>query len=122
MDSYQIDNLSITVEKQGAREYSKVSYPIRYGCFSEINRRFERIEVTANFVLSDDLPLNHFASLSELVSNKSAFVPCKGGIYLSPLMDRQEKSGTQRRKLLKKFHEVKTHTSLPTFLYLIQRL
>jgi radical SAM superfamily enzyme YgiQ (UPF0313 family) len=88
----------------------------------EINRHYDRIEVTANFVLSEDMPFNHFASLSKLTSHKPDFFPLKGGIYLSPLMDRQEKSGAQRRNLLKKFHEVKIHTPLPTFLYLIQRL
>jgi hypothetical protein len=36
MESYQLEDLSITLEKRGAREFSKVSYPIRYGCFSEI--------------------------------------------------------------------------------------
>jgi hypothetical protein len=36
MDSYQIGDLNITLNKEGAREYSKVSYPIRYGVYSEI--------------------------------------------------------------------------------------
>ena len=36
MDSYQIGDLNITLNKEGAREYSKVSYPIRYGIYSEI--------------------------------------------------------------------------------------
>lgn len=31
-----IDNIEITLEKYGAREYTKVSYPLRYGRFSEI--------------------------------------------------------------------------------------
>ncbi len=31
-----IDNLHITIDKEGARAYSKVSYPLRYGRFSEI--------------------------------------------------------------------------------------
>ena len=36
MESFQIDNLIITPDKKGAREYSKVSYPLRYGSFAEI--------------------------------------------------------------------------------------
>ena len=36
MESYQFDGFSIILDKEGAREYSKVSYPIRYGRFAEI--------------------------------------------------------------------------------------
>ena len=36
MKSYQLDHLIITLDKEGSREFSKVSFPIRYGCFSEI--------------------------------------------------------------------------------------
>ena len=33
---YQVDDLIITLNREGAREFSKVSFPIRYGIFSEI--------------------------------------------------------------------------------------
>ena len=36
MESYQIDDLHIVVDKEGSREFSKVSYPLRYGRFAEI--------------------------------------------------------------------------------------
>lgn len=36
MESYQFDNLTITLNKEGSREFSKVSYPIRYGRYAEI--------------------------------------------------------------------------------------
>ena len=36
MKQFQIDALDITLEKEGAQSFSKVSYPIRYGRFSEI--------------------------------------------------------------------------------------
>ena len=36
MESYRLDDLEITVHKPGADRYTKVSYPIRYGKFSEI--------------------------------------------------------------------------------------
>ena len=36
MGSYQLDELYITPEKNGARAFSKVSFPIRYGRYSEI--------------------------------------------------------------------------------------
>jgi hypothetical protein len=36
MESYHFDDLSIILNKEGSREFSKVSYPIRYGRFAEI--------------------------------------------------------------------------------------
>lgn len=36
MKMFQFDGLDIALEKEGARSFSKVSYPIRYGRFSEI--------------------------------------------------------------------------------------
>ncbi len=39
METYQHDNFSITIKRRGANRFTKVSYPIRYGRFSEINTR-----------------------------------------------------------------------------------
>ena len=36
MESYRLSDLEITIDKQGADRYSKVTFPIRYGRFSEI--------------------------------------------------------------------------------------
>ena len=36
MHSYRLNDLEITIEKQGADRYTKASYPVRYGRFSEI--------------------------------------------------------------------------------------
>ncbi len=36
MEFYKIENLEITIGKEGANEFSKVSYPLRYGVYSEI--------------------------------------------------------------------------------------
>jgi hypothetical protein len=36
MESYQLDHLIITLNKEGSREFSKVSFPMRYGLFSEV--------------------------------------------------------------------------------------
>jgi len=36
MKSYQVDNLTITLDKEGSSEFLKVSYPIRCGRFAEI--------------------------------------------------------------------------------------
>lgn len=36
MESYQLDNLEITIDRKGAGRFTKASYPIRYGRFGEI--------------------------------------------------------------------------------------
>ena len=36
MEPYPIDDLIITLNREGARKFSKVSFPIRYGRYSEI--------------------------------------------------------------------------------------
>jgi hypothetical protein len=36
MDSYRLKDLKITIDKQGAKRYTKASYPVRYGRFCEI--------------------------------------------------------------------------------------
>jgi hypothetical protein len=36
VNAYRLNNLQITLDKQGAHRYTKVSYPIRYGRFCEI--------------------------------------------------------------------------------------
>ena len=39
MKSYTFNNFTVTLDKKGSSEYFKVSYPIRYGSFSEIKTR-----------------------------------------------------------------------------------
>ena len=36
MSTHKIDDLTIITKREGAREFSKVSYPLRYGRFAEI--------------------------------------------------------------------------------------
>ena len=36
MDSYQLNDLKITLNKQGANRFTKTSYPVRYGRFAEL--------------------------------------------------------------------------------------
>jgi radical SAM superfamily enzyme YgiQ (UPF0313 family) len=88
----------------------------------DVNRRYERIEVTANFVLGEDLPPSHLTSFLELTQNGLDRFYNKGSIYLSPLMNGEVQDGGRRRELLRRFNKVKMHSRLPTFLYLIQRL
>jgi len=88
----------------------------------DINRRYEKIEVTANFVFGGDLPQGHLFSLCELTRNRLSHFYNKGAIYLSPLIDGKNRKRETKREILRKFNEVKTLSRLPTFIYLIQRL
>jgi hypothetical protein len=88
----------------------------------DINRKYEKIEVTANFVFGGDLPQSHLPSCIELTREKLDCFYNKGAIYLSPLIDGKTKKRETKREMLKKFNEVKTLSRLPTFIYLIQRL
>ena len=88
----------------------------------EINRRYEKIEVTANFVFGNDLPLTHFDSLFNLLARRWAPSRHKGAFYLSPLMGGGIKERERRKELLRKFNQLKIESHLPTFIYLIQRL
>jgi hypothetical protein len=88
----------------------------------EVNRRYERIEVTANFVYGDDLPPGHLPSFLDLVRKKASHFHNKGTLYLSPLMDTENRRKGKKRELLRKFYKIKAQSPLPTFLYQIQRL
>jgi len=88
----------------------------------EINQRYEKIEVTANFVFGNDLPLTHFDSLFDLLARRWAPSRNKGAFYFSPLMEGGMRERGRRKDLLGKFNQLKMGSHLPTFLYLIQRL
>lgn len=51
MENHRLGDLDIVIEKWGSRDYAKVSYPLRYGCFSEIMAA----EVTCQFGLNGEL-------------------------------------------------------------------
>jgi hypothetical protein len=88
----------------------------------DVNRRYEKIEVTSNFVLGKDLPPGHLPSLLELTRDRLNLSPDKGAVYLSPLMEEGVRDKESKRELLKRFLKLKTQSRLPTFIYLIQRL
>jgi hypothetical protein len=82
-----------------------------------INRTYPNIEISANFVIGDDLPPAHLPSIGSMTRKHLAHFYSKGDIYLSPL----ENIGSKER-LLTAFNELKAANLLPTYLYLIQRL
>ena len=88
----------------------------------DINKRYEKIEVTANFLFGPELPLTHLPSLFDLTRERVDPLSPKGCIYFSPLIQEDGKQEGNRRALLRKFKAVKAQSPLPTYLYLIQRL
>lgn len=83
----------------------------------DINDRYRSVEITANFVIDDELPENHLPAFLELVREGLPRVKAKGCIYLSPL-----KFGQPSRSQLFGFNRLKVLSRVPTFLYIIQRL
>jgi len=87
----------------------------------EINRSYERVEVSANFVIGLDLPPSHLDSLLQLA--RPGGPPCgKGSLYISPIVRNGRTGRAKNRALLAQFWSIKAKGILPTFLYLIQRL
>ena len=83
----------------------------------DVNRNYHQIEITANFILEEQLPPDHYRSLIELVRTRLDRFYSKGALYLSPLNTSQK-----HRELIRQFVEIKNLSRLPTYLYLIQRL
>jgi hypothetical protein len=89
----------------------------------DINKRYSNIEVTANFVLDDKMPEGHIPSIINLTRNNLDHSYPKGAIYISPLASPKDKKAYVNRKaMLKMFNQIKRHSRLPAFIYLIERL
>jgi hypothetical protein len=83
----------------------------------EINKSYEHIEVTANFLVSETFPASHISSLLKHTGDLSGSHAGKGSIYISPL-----KGSAKNKEILAQFREIKQKSRIGTFLYLIQRL
>ncbi|MFH1154967.1 MAG: radical SAM protein [Pseudomonadota bacterium] len=83
----------------------------------EINQRFDRIEITANFIMDDNLPPGHYPAFLDLVRDSVPRPRTKGCVYLSPL-----RINNPSREVMFDFNRLKTLSRVPTFLYIIQRL
>lgn len=84
-----------------------------------INKKYGKIEITANFVYGDGLPKSHLPSFFDLVRKKLDRPSGKGTVYFSPLMNGD---GMEHRNIVRRFYKIKTQNPLPSYLYLIQRL
>ncbi len=83
----------------------------------DINARYASIEVTANFLLGTTFSQDHHTAIMALLSSLPKEAGNKGCVYLSPLVETQ-----RREEVLPMFHEIKKHSALPAYVYLIQRL
>jgi len=83
----------------------------------EVNGSYENIEITANFIMGEDLPKSHIPALVAHMGEAAKGAGSKGCIYISPLKGSRNKKG-----LLHQFRAIKQKSRIQTFLYLIQRL
>lgn len=83
----------------------------------DINDRFPTVEITANFIMDENLPDNHYSKILHLIREQQVHMKPKGSIYFSPLTFDQPS-----RSRLFAFHRLKIQSRLPTYLYIIQRL
>ena len=91
-----------------------------FGRILEINNRYEKVEMTSNFVFGDNLPEGHMQSFFNLMEKNFSHPFYKGTIYFSPLMD--IKNGGWKKNIKREFFKLKVRIPVPSFLYLIQRL
>ncbi len=111
-DQETLDRLGKGIAREGVeRAFAKIM---------DINRRYEQIEITSNFVFGDDLPDGHIKSFSRLIEKNFDHPFHKGSIYFSPLMN-AENTGW-KRSIKREFFKLKISIPVPSFLYLIQRL
>jgi hypothetical protein len=82
-----------------------------------INKMYNKVEISANFLYGADLPETHMPSILELTRNQLDHFYSKGTIYFSPL----ENIGSIQA-VKNKFTEFKMLCRLPVYIYLIQRL
>ena len=81
-----------------------------------INRDYQSVEITANFLLGEQFPAEHIRSLTELLEGALDRPVKKGAVYFSPLLESRNKE-----ELLKTYFEIKERSKLPAYIYLIQR-
>ncbi len=115
--------LNLGLESADQETLDRLGKPIRaervleaFSRLIEINRRYDRVEVTANWVIDPGLPHGHWETLGRLCRDFFPRYFDKGALYLSPL----RRGG--RRELLQRFQALKMKSRIPLYLYLIQRL
>ena len=82
-----------------------------------LNRTFENLEISANFLIGPALSEQHTRSILRFTRDGLNRFYNKGNIYLSPLNPEANKKAIQEQ-----FTHIKNQSRLPTHVYLIQRL
>lgn len=82
-----------------------------------VNATWDKVEVSANFLLGTPLSTEHGQALGEWLSRLPKDAGRRGCVYLSPLIEI-----LHREEVLPMFHEIKNVSVLPVYIYLIQRL
>ena len=116
--------INIGLESADQHTLDKIGKPLTEKLVQEafrysqaINDRFPSLEITANFIMDENLSDNHYKKILQLIREQQVHVKPKGTIYFSPLaFDRPS-----RRRLFE-FNRLKIQSRLPTYLYIIQRL
>ena len=116
--------INIGLESVDEQTLAGIDKPVRVSAIREafkkmleINREYDNMEVSANFLIGERLLPDHTRSLLELLGDVPDASGRKGAIYLSPLID-----NPIRGDLLDSFFEIKKMSRLPAYIYLIQRL
>ncbi len=108
-DQETLDRLGKPVTEAGIRE--------AFTRIQDINDRYLTIELSANFIMDERLPENHYPAFLQLVRDGLHRTKPKGSVYLSPL-----RIGRPSRSILFAFNRLKVLSRVPTYLYIIQRL
>ncbi len=116
--------INIGLESADAETLDKLGKPITpelvaesFSRIQDINNNYPTIEITANFLMDENLPKNHYPSIEKLIRDSQTHTRPKGTIYFSPLQFDQPS-----RKHLFTFNRLKIMSRFPTYLYIIQRL
>ncbi len=111
-DQETLDKLKKNIRKEAIE--------IAFAKIMDINRSYEQIEITSNFVFGVDLPDGHIKSIMRLIEKNIDRPFYKGSIYFSPLIN--SKDTGWKRSIKREFFKLKIRIPAPSFLYLIQRL
>ena len=116
--------INIGLESADPKTLEKIGKPITaekvtraFERMQEINRTYQNVEMSGNFIMDENLPPGHTKAMMALVRDSLKFTQPKGSIYLSPL-----RFGRPSREILLDFYHLKTRSRLPMYLYIIQRL
>jgi hypothetical protein len=112
LESFDDNTLDFLKKPINSQDISKA-----FSRMKEINKNFDYVEVTANFLLGESLPASHIPSLLKHIGNSLGKHAGKGCIYFSPL-----KGSTSTKESLNLFRDIKHQSRIDAFLYLIQRL